>query len=150
MTWKFVEICYSTYRHNIHVESTSIRRGVLVGLLYFIVIIVITIIVLSIINVIYFILSHFVSFCSYYYDFCFVLRVTCMCPFFSPLLLMTFILQSHCLYMSRIIFLQPLSFISSLSSSQPFYFFQHYQSLGQNSANEFEWHGLPLPIDYFE
>ena len=34
--------------------------------------------VLSIINVIYFIFSHFISSCSYYYDFC--LRVTCMCP----------------------------------------------------------------------
>ena len=31
MTWKFVEIWSSTYRHNIHVESTSIRRGVSVG-----------------------------------------------------------------------------------------------------------------------
>ena len=33
MTWKFVEICSSTYRRNIHVESTSIPRGVPVGLL---------------------------------------------------------------------------------------------------------------------
>ena len=32
-TWKFVEIWSSTYRRNIHVESTSIRRGVPVGLL---------------------------------------------------------------------------------------------------------------------
>ena len=31
MTWKFVEIWSSTYRCNIHVESTSIRRDVLVG-----------------------------------------------------------------------------------------------------------------------
>ena len=31
MTWKFVEIWSSTYRRNIHVESTSIRRGVPVG-----------------------------------------------------------------------------------------------------------------------
>ena len=30
-TWKVVEIWSSTYRHNIHVESTSIRRGVSVG-----------------------------------------------------------------------------------------------------------------------
>ena len=29
MTWKFVEIWSSTYVRNIHVESTSIRRGVL-------------------------------------------------------------------------------------------------------------------------
>ena len=28
MTWKFVEIWSSTYRRNIHVESTWIRRGV--------------------------------------------------------------------------------------------------------------------------
>ena len=28
MTWKFVEIWSSMYRRNIHVESTSIRRGV--------------------------------------------------------------------------------------------------------------------------
>ena len=31
MTWKFVEIWSSTYRHNIHVESTWNRRGVPVG-----------------------------------------------------------------------------------------------------------------------
>ena len=31
MTWKFVEICSSTYRRNIHVESTCIRRGVPIG-----------------------------------------------------------------------------------------------------------------------
>ena len=39
-------------------------------LLYFFVIIVIISIVLSITNVTYFILSHFISCCSYYYDFC--------------------------------------------------------------------------------
>ena len=32
-TWKLVEIWSSTYQRNIHVESTWIRRGVLVGLL---------------------------------------------------------------------------------------------------------------------
>ena len=48
---------------------------ILLLLLYFIVIIVIIIIVLSIINVIYFVLSHFISYCSYYYNFC--LRVAC-------------------------------------------------------------------------
>ena len=32
MTWKFVEIWSSTYRRNIHVELTWIRRGVPVGL----------------------------------------------------------------------------------------------------------------------
>ena len=31
MTWKFVEIWFSTYRRNIHVELTWIRRGVPVG-----------------------------------------------------------------------------------------------------------------------
>ena len=31
MTWRFVEICSSTYRRNIDVESTWIRRGVPVG-----------------------------------------------------------------------------------------------------------------------
>ena len=35
MTWKLVEIWSSTYRHNIHVESTSIRRGVPVGIYQF-------------------------------------------------------------------------------------------------------------------
>ena len=35
MTWKFVEIWSSTYRRNIYVESTWIRRGVPVGLLAF-------------------------------------------------------------------------------------------------------------------
>ena len=48
---------------------------VLLLLLYFIFVTVIIIIVLSIINVIYFILSHFICYCSYYYDFC--LRVAC-------------------------------------------------------------------------
>ena len=32
MTWKFVNIWSSTYRRNIHVESTWIRHGVLVGI----------------------------------------------------------------------------------------------------------------------
>ena len=32
MTWKFVEICSSTHRRNIHVELTWIRRGVPVGI----------------------------------------------------------------------------------------------------------------------
>ena len=35
MTWKFVKIWSSTYRRNIYVESTWIRRGVPVGLLAF-------------------------------------------------------------------------------------------------------------------
>ena len=48
---------------------------VLLLLLYFIFVTVIIIIVLSIINVIYFILSHFISYCSYYFDF--YLRVAC-------------------------------------------------------------------------
>ena len=33
MTWKFVEIWFLTYRRNIHVESTWIRRGVPIGIL---------------------------------------------------------------------------------------------------------------------
>ena len=32
MSWKFVEICSSTYRRNIGVESTRIQRGVPVGI----------------------------------------------------------------------------------------------------------------------
>ena len=32
MTWKFVDIWSSTYRRNIHVESTLISRGVPVGI----------------------------------------------------------------------------------------------------------------------
>ena len=35
MTWKFVEIWSSTYRRNMDVESTSIRRGVPVGCFLF-------------------------------------------------------------------------------------------------------------------
>ena len=31
MTWKYVEIWSSKYRHNIHIESTSIQRGVPIG-----------------------------------------------------------------------------------------------------------------------
>ena len=48
---------------------------VLLLLLYFIFATVIIIIALSIINVVYFNLSHFTSYCSYYYDFC--LRAAC-------------------------------------------------------------------------
>ena len=36
MTWKFVEIWYSTYRRNIDFKSTSIRRGVAVELIFLI------------------------------------------------------------------------------------------------------------------
>ena len=48
---------------------------VLLLLLYLIFVAVIIIIVLSIINVIYFVLSHLISYYSHYYDFC--LRVAC-------------------------------------------------------------------------
>ena len=72
--------------------------------------VIIVIIILSIINVIYFILSLFISYCSYYYNFC--LRVACdvyVSPFFvfffCSFLLIIYILYSHCLYMSRIILL---------------------------------------------
>ena len=82
---------------------------------YFIVIIVIIIIVLSIINVIHFILFNFISYCSYYYGF--YLPVVCdayVTPrIFFLFLLMIYILYSSCSYMSRIIFLLSLSFISS-------------------------------------
>ena len=92
---------------------------------YFTVIIVIIIIVLSIISVVCFILSHFISYCLYLVC---ELRVTCVSShnFFSLFWLMIKILYSHYLYLSRNIFLLPLSFISSLSSSQSFYFFQRY------------------------
>ena len=61
-----------------------------------------------------FILSHFISYCSYYYD----LSVCRVCDMyissnnfvFFPLL-MIYILHSYCLYMLRIIFLLSLSFI---------------------------------------
>ena len=35
MTWKFVKIWSSTYRRNIHVESTLIRRDAPIGMLLF-------------------------------------------------------------------------------------------------------------------
>ena len=81
---------------------------VLLLLLYFVFVTVIIIIVLSIINAVYFNLSHFIFYCSYSYDFC--LRVACDVYvshffFFSLFLLMIYLLHSHCLYMSRIIFL---------------------------------------------
>ena len=48
---------------------------------YLIVIIVIIIIVfISVINVIPFILFHLIFYCSYYYDLCFRVCMTCMCP----------------------------------------------------------------------
>ena len=91
---------------------------VLLLLLYFIFVTVIIIIVLSIINVIYFILSHFISYCSYYYDFC--LRVACDVygSLFSH-----YRLYHHCHHHNH------------------FIFFQHYQSLRENSAIEFERQG---------
>ena len=53
----------------------TINFIVLLLLLNFILVTVIIIIFLSIVNVIYFVLSHFISYCSYYHEFC--LRVAC-------------------------------------------------------------------------
>ena len=103
----------------------TIRFIVLLLLIYFIFVTVIIIIVLSIINVIYFILSHFISYCSYYYDFCFRVARDVYGSLFSH-----YRLYHHCHHHNH-------------------FFFQHYQSLEENSAIEFERHGLPLPIDYF-
>ena len=121
--------------------------------LCFIVIVVITVIFLSIINVICFILSHFISHCSYYYEFW--LLVACdVCVssgiIFSPFSCEWFTFRIGLLIHVKNHFFLPLSFISTLSSSQSFYFFQHYQSLGEKSANKSEWYGLLLPIDCFE
>ena len=88
------------------------------------------------------VLSMLFCFTSFYFQFisyC-VLRVTCMGPvvFFFLFLLMIYVLYSHCLYMSGIIFLLPLSFISSLSSSQSFYFFNttsHWGRIHQMNSN---------------
>ena len=82
---------------------------------YFIVIIVVSSIVLSIINVIHFILFYFISYCSYYYDFC--LRVVCdvyVSPQFFFLSFLSFLVNDlHFI----------LAIISSSSSSLSFYFF---------------------------
>ena len=64
-------------------------------LLNFIVIIVIIIIALSIINVIYIILSHFISYCSYYHDFC--LCVACDVYVSSRIFLFLFLLMIYIL-----------------------------------------------------
>ena len=74
---------------------------------FFVFIIVIIVIVLSITNVICFISSHFISYCSCYYDFC--LCVACDVyvssrNFFPLFLLMIYILYSHCLYNHFIFF----------------------------------------------
>ena len=93
---------------------------------YFIVIIVIVIIAFSIINVNHFVLFHLIS---SYFICVFCLSVVCdiMCPFVIFFSLMIYILYSHCLCMSRIVFLLSLLFASSSSSSSlSFYFFQHY------------------------
>ena len=84
-----------------------------------------------------FILSHFISYCSYYYD----LSVCRVCDMyissnnfvFFPLL-MIYILHSYCLYMLRIIFLLSLSFIWSLSQSlsESFFFFNTTSHWGRN------------------
>ena len=69
----------------------NINFIVLLLLLYFIFVTVTIVIVLSSINVIYFNLSHFIPYCSYYYDFS--LRVACdvMCPTFLKVFLFPFL-----------------------------------------------------------
>ena len=78
-------------------------------------------------NLIYFILSDFISYCSCYYAFCLCVvwdvYVSSSNFAFFLFLLMIYILYSHCLFILRIIFLLSLLLISSLSSSQSFYFF---------------------------
>ena len=78
-------------------------------------------------NLIYFILSDFISYCSCYYAFCLCVvwdvYVSSSNFAFFIFLLMIYILYSHCLFILRIIFLLSLLLISSLSSSQSFYFF---------------------------
>ena len=70
LLWLTVIIIYILILILITIDFT-----VLLLLLYSIFVTVIIIIVLSIVNVIYFILSHFICYCSYYYGFC--LRVAC-------------------------------------------------------------------------
>ena len=115
--------------------------------------IVIIILFLSIIDVIYFILFHFISYYSYYYDFC--LRVMCG-VYASPHIFifflsfsMIYILYSKCSFMSRINHFFVIIVYTIIVIIITILFFQHYQSLGENSAYEFEQHRLPLPIDYF-
>ena len=104
---------------------------------YFIVIIVVIIIVLSVIHVIHFISFYFIPYCLYYYDFC--LRVVCdvICPpqknfifvfvffvFFFVFFFFFFVNDLHFILALLIhVFLLPLSFISSSSSSLSFYLF---------------------------
>ena len=111
---------------------------------YYCFIVIVIIIVFSIIIVIHFILFHFYN--------SFLIMYLFPPNFFSFFLLVNdlqfiFVLL---IYVKHHFSFSSLSFISSLLSSFLFYCYQHYQSLGENSVNEFEWHSLPLPIDYFE
>ena len=118
---------------------------ILLLLLYFIVIIVIIIIVLSIINVIYFILSHFISYCSYYYDFCLCVACDVYVSFLVNDLHFILALLMHV----KNHFSLAITVYIIIVIITTIVFLQHYQSLGENSENEFKRHGLPLPIDYF-
>ena len=103
---------------------------ILILFLCFIVIIVIIIIVLSIISV-FFILFFFLI-VHITMTFVCALCVMCICPLviFFPFLVndLHFILALLIHVKNHFLFSLPL--ISSLSSSQSFYFFQHYQLLG--------------------
>ena len=114
-------------------------------LLYFIVIIVIIIIVLSIINVILFYLVLF----PIYFLLCVACDMYGSCRIFFPFLvndlriILALLIHVRNHFSFAIIVYIIIVFITVIL------FFQHYQSLGENSANEFEQHGLPSPIDYF-
>ena len=131
--------CYSYYYHYCFYYFVII--------IYFIVIIVIIIIVFS---QCYFILFYFLLFILLL-----VLSVCCLwrvcvpsCFFFFPFLVndLHFILALLIHVKDRFSFVIIVYIIVLITI---ILFFQHYQSLGENLANEFKRHGVPLPIDYF-
>ena len=96
----------------------------------------------------FFTLSHFISYCSYYYDFC----LCVMCDVYVPsLIFFPFLINDLHFILALLIHVQnlfflPLSFISSLPSSQSFYFFITTSHCGRIQEMNFERHGLPLPL----
>ena len=75
-----------------------------------------------------------------------VLRVPCMCRLVISYF---FFFLVNDLYFILALLIHVKNHFSRIIIIITIIFFQHYQSQGENSGNEFEWHGLPLPIDYF-
>ena len=99
----------------------------------------------------YFISFYFLLFILLWFlSACYVWRV-CVTSYFYFFLFfsMIYILYSECSFITRINHFFVIIVYIIIVITITFYFLQHYHSLGENSAYEFEQPGLPLPTDYF-